>query len=86
MKLSHLVVASSMVASATAFAPMMQQQRRAFVPFQMSAVEEGAAAEQKSDFESAMPASESVYERLGVAEDKVAIGIDANEILQWLGR
>jgi len=29
--------------------------------------------------------SRTVYDRLGFDEDKVALGIDANEVLQWLG-
>lgn len=36
-----------------------------------------------NDFGSKMP---TVYERLGFEEDKIAIGIQPNEVLQWLGK
>ena len=37
----------------------------------------------ENDFGSKMP---TVYERLGFEEDKIAIGVDPNEVLQWLGK
>ena len=30
--------------------------------------------------------TKSVYERLGFDEDKVALGVDPSEVLQWLGK
>jgi hypothetical protein len=44
-----------------------------------------ADATATSDFASAMPEVKSSYERLGVSEDKVALGINVNEILQYIG-
>jgi len=29
--------------------------------------------------------SSTIYDRLGISEDQIAIGVDANEVLQWLG-
>ena len=28
----------------------------------------------------------TIYDRLGFSEDKIAIGINENEVLQWLGK
>lgn len=46
---------------------------------------DSVVTEQTSDFATAMPEAMSSYERLGVPEDKLALGIDPNEVLQWLG-
>ena len=35
--------------------------------------------------ESAMPSADP-YERLGIKKDELALGIDATEFLQWIGR
>jgi hypothetical protein len=32
-----------------------------------------------------MPDADDPYARLGVPKDQVALGMDVNEILQWLG-
>ena len=32
-----------------------------------------------------MPDSSNAYERMGITEDQLAIGVDASEFLQWIG-
>lgn len=38
-----------------------------------------------NDFGSAMPETQDIYERLGVPEDKLAIGINPEELLEHVG-
>lgn len=78
------IVASLLVLASPvhAFAPTLPH-RSFFVTVPRMA---GSVVTEASDFATAMPdAMSSPYERLGVPEDKLALGIDANEVLQWLG-
>lgn len=69
-----------LASAAHGFAPLARPQRVSFVARMAD-----ASTEPSSDFASAMPNTSDPYERLGVSQDNVALGVDANEILQWLG-
>ena len=79
-------IASSLVLLATAahgFAPLsLPQQRCSFVARRMA---DTSTEQSSSDFASAMPDASDPYERLGVSKDNVALGMDVNEIVQWIG-
>lgn len=45
--------------------------------------DEASTSEEGNDFGSKMP---TVYDRLGFDEDKIGIGINPSEVLQWLGK
>jgi len=81
MKIVSLVLLAT---AAHGFAPAARPYSFVTVSRRMS---ETSTTEPASDFASAMPdAAADPYERLGVADkDKVAMGMDVNEILQWLG-
>lgn len=80
-------IASSLVLLATAahgFAPLsIPQQRCSFVARRMA--DTSTEQSSSSDFASAMPDASDPYERLGVSKDNVALGMDVNEIVQWIG-
>lgn len=81
-------IAASLVLLATAvhgFAPVARPQRASFVTVPRMSETSTSSEASSSDFASAMPDASDPYERLGVSKDKVALGMDANEILQWLG-
>jgi hypothetical protein len=72
---TFLVLASAV----RAFVPTLPQRTPFFSVARM------ADATATSDFASAMPEIKSPCERLGVPQDKVALGIDVNDILQYIG-
>jgi len=43
-------------------------------------------AEEETGASASAPKQVTIYDRLGFSEDKIAIGIDANEVLQWFGK
>lgn len=84
MKLSQSLLAFSAAISTvgafTTMTPNRQSRPTFFTSRQMASVPEGDVVG-----ESAMPASDP-YERIGVAKEELALGIDATEFLQWIGR
>lgn len=79
MKLSYsLASLSVLLSTAGAFTPLCRPNARP-APFFLAAEEADVVSE------SAMPASDP-YERIGVSQDELALGIDATEFLQWIGR
>jgi hypothetical protein len=83
MKLSQSLLAfSTAISTVGAFTAMTNRQCRptVFTTRQMASVPEGDVVG-----ESVMPVSDP-YERIGVANDELALGIDATEFLQWIGR
>jgi len=81
MKIASLVLLAT---AANGFAPAARPQRASFVTVPRMA-DTSTPSETSSDFASAMPDAADPYERLGVSKDQVALGVEANEILQWLG-
>jgi hypothetical protein len=80
MKLSQSLLAFSMAVSTVgAFTPVMNRQCRPtfFTTRQM--------AEGDIVGESATPVADP-YDRLGIPKDELALGIDATQFLQWIGR
>ena len=78
MKLSNsLILAATALASTSAFSPVSLPQRAAFASTRVAMSEDVVAS-------SAMPVA-SPYERIGIEESELAIGIDASEFLQWIG-
>ena len=45
----------------------------------------GSPATTTNDFGTAMPEPETIYERLGMEEEKVAVGINPQDFLEWIG-
>jgi hypothetical protein len=86
MKFHRSVVLSSVVASAGAFAPNMVRpsHRQASFTCSIREMTAGPGAEQDIVGQSTMPVS-SAYDRIGVTEEELAIGVDATEFLQWIG-
>ena len=82
MKIASLVLLATAVHG---FAPAVRLQRVSFLtPLRMSETST-APSDLSSDFASAMPEAEDPDVRLGVSKDQVALGVDVNEILQWIG-
>lgn len=79
MKLAALFFIAT---AASGFAPVARIQRPSFLTMPRMA---DTATTTESDFASAMPDAGDPYERLGVSKDQVALGVDVNEILQWIG-
>ena len=48
----------------------------------IAAVEEGSS---ENDFGTAMPPQKNVYEELGIEEGKLALGVQPEEVLNYLG-
>uniref|UniRef100_A0A7S2EB17 Uncharacterized protein n=1 Tax=Trieres chinensis TaxID=1514140 RepID=A0A7S2EB17_TRICV len=86
MKSAALLLATTAVASSSASAFVVpSSQSRAFVggaPTLRATVEENASS---SDFASAVPKEPTVYEKLGFSEDALAIGVEPEEVLKYLG-
>ena len=77
--LQSIAILSSLLSAAEAFTPLShhRQSRPTMGRFMV--------AEQDVVAESAMPVSDP-YERIGITQDELALGIDATEFLQWIGR
>lgn len=80
MKIAPLLL---LVTPIHGFAPVVHRPQR--VTFARKMTETSSSETTTSDFASAMPDAGDAYSRLGVEEEKVALGVDPNEILQWLG-
>lgn len=77
MRIASIVLLAT---TAHGFAPVARSPRALTVSRMVE-----TSTEPASDFASAMPDPADPYERLGVSQDNVALGVDVNEILQWLG-
>jgi len=87
MKLARSVIFSSYIALAGAFAPDMMRRSLREVSSTGTTIRHMTAGSLDPDqdgFGSAMPIS-TAYDRIGITEDQLALGVDATEFLQWIG-
>jgi hypothetical protein len=86
MKLSNIVVTASLIAPASAFAPLSIIRPNLLSSSSYSGIQFMSATAEEQDLvtESSMPNSDP-YERMGITKDQLAIGVDASEFLQWIG-
>lgn len=61
--------------------------RRTMVLLQSTSTTESdsSSSSSSSDFGSAMPKPKTVYEKIGYTEDEMALGIDPDDFLRWIG-
>mmetsp|Transcript_115509 Transcript_115509/g.331537 ORF Transcript_115509/g.331537 Transcript_115509/m.331537 type:complete len:226 (+) Transcript_115509:109-786(+) len=76
--LQSISLLSTIVSTVEAFAPLSHPRQN------RPTLQQFMVAEQDVVAESAMPVSDP-YERIGITEEELAIGIDATEFLQWIG-
>ena len=77
--LQTITLLSTIASSVESFAPLSpHRQSRPTVPHFMVAEQDVVAG-------SAMPVADP-YERIGITKEEIAIGVDATEFLQWIGR
>lgn len=83
---SGFLVALSCLASVEAFCPLLSRRSTATLCFMAEEPPSFFMSEQSNpivsnDFGSAL----SAYDRFGASPEKIALGININEVLQWLG-
>jgi hypothetical protein len=67
-----------------AFTPATVQQQRSLT-ITATTTTTALASDVASDFGSAMPKEVSPYERLGITEDQLALGINPEDVLNYCG-
>jgi hypothetical protein len=78
MKLSTVTIFSA-IASASAFTVLPNAVRPAAPNLRMYFADDTTETTEKKS-------TNTIYDRLGFAEDEIAIGVKPSEVLQWLGK